>query len=139
MLCNVAADFLSRLQSNPNETIEIKLRERIPIREIENDVGAKLPNYTISELFAEDLPLDLLQVVDINTFLKLKQLQKLGYSSRTQCQTSSEGNYRTKLRQQQCKTCGQLQVAKWYPSSSAQVTTGPEMPSMRSVQHFQKV
>ena len=35
---NAAADFLSRLQLNPNETIELKLTDRIQIREIEIDV-----------------------------------------------------------------------------------------------------
>ena len=35
---NAAADFVSRLQSNPNETLELKLTDRIPIREIEIDV-----------------------------------------------------------------------------------------------------
>ena len=32
---NAAADFLSRLQVDPNETIELKLTDRIPIRERE--------------------------------------------------------------------------------------------------------
>ena len=70
---NAAADFLSRLQSNPNETIELKLTDRIPIKEIEIDVRAKLPDKTINELFAEKLPVDQLHVVDINTLITLKQ------------------------------------------------------------------
>ena len=60
---NAAANFLSRLQSNPNEILELKLTDGIPIREIEIDVRAKLPDNTIKELFAEDLREDLLQVV----------------------------------------------------------------------------
>ena len=70
---NAAAEFLSRLQSNPNETIELKLTDKIPIREIEIDVRAKLPDNTINELFADNLPVDLLHVVDINTLKTLKQ------------------------------------------------------------------
>ena len=70
---NAAADFLSRLQSNPNEILKLKLKDRIPIREIAIDVQAKLPDNTINELFAEDLPVGLLQVVDINTLITLKQ------------------------------------------------------------------
>ena len=69
---NAAADFLSRLQSNPNETTELKLTDRIPVRELK-DVRAKLPDNAINALFAENLPVDLLQVVDINTLIKLKQ------------------------------------------------------------------
>ena len=59
---NAAADFLSRLQSDPNETIELKLTDRIPIREIEIDVRAKLPENTINELFADDFPDELLHL-----------------------------------------------------------------------------
>ena len=69
---NAAADFLSRLQSNPNETNELKLTDRIPIREIEIDVRAKLADNTINELFADNLSVDLLHVVDMNTLITLK-------------------------------------------------------------------
>ena len=70
---NAAADFWSRLQSNPNEIIELKFTDRIPTREIEKDVQAILPDNTINELFADDFPDELLQVVDINTLITLKQ------------------------------------------------------------------
>ena len=70
---NVAADFLSRLRSILNETYDLKLTDRIPIREIEVDVRAKLPDNTNSEFFADNLPVDSLQVVDINTLITLKQ------------------------------------------------------------------
>ena len=53
---NAAADFISRLQSNSNETIELTEFQR----EIEIDVRAKLPDDTINELFADNLPVDLL-------------------------------------------------------------------------------
>ena len=68
---NSAADFISRLQSNPNESIELKLTDRISVREIEIDVRAKLPDNTINALFADNLPVDLLQVVGINTLITL--------------------------------------------------------------------
>ena len=68
-----AADFISRLQSNPNESIELKLSDRISVREIEIDVRAKLPDNTINARFAGNLPVDLLQVVDINTLITFKQ------------------------------------------------------------------
>ena len=70
---NAAADFLSRLQADPNETIELKRTDRIPIREIEIDVRAKLPDNTINELFADDFPDELLHVIDINTLITLKK------------------------------------------------------------------
>ena len=70
---NAAADFLFRLQSSPNKSLELKLTDRIPNREIEIDVRAQLPDNTINELFADDLPVDLLQVVDTNTLITLKQ------------------------------------------------------------------
>ena len=70
---NAAADFLSRLQSDPNETSELKLTDRIPVREIEVDVRAKLPDNTNNELFTDDFPDEFLQVVDINTLIRLNQ------------------------------------------------------------------
>ena len=70
---HAAADFLFLSQSNPNQRIELKLTDRIPIREIEIDVRAKLPDNTINELFADNLPVELVQVVDKNTLLALEQ------------------------------------------------------------------
>ena len=70
---NAAADFLSRLQPNSNETVEFKLTDRIPVREVEIDIRAKLPDNTINELFSGEFPDDLLQVVDMNTLITLKQ------------------------------------------------------------------
>ena len=69
---NAAADFLSCLQSNSNKTIQLKLTVRIQVREIEIDVRTKLPDNTINELFADNLPVDLLQVADINTQILVK-------------------------------------------------------------------
>ena len=55
------------------EQLNFKLTDRIPTREIKIDVRAKLPDNTINELFAEDLPVDLLPMIDINTLITLKQ------------------------------------------------------------------
>ena len=73
---NAVADFLSRLQSDANETIELKPTDHIPIREIEIDGREKLPDNTINELFTDDFLDWLLQVVDINTLIRLKQSGK---------------------------------------------------------------
>ena len=70
---NPAAIFPSRHQSDPNEIIELKLTDRIPIREIERDVRAKLTDNTINERFADDFSDELPQVVDINTLITLEQ------------------------------------------------------------------
>ena len=41
---NTAADFLSRIQTDPNSTLQIKLRDHVPVREIEKETEAKAPN-----------------------------------------------------------------------------------------------
>ena len=69
---NAAADFLSRFQYDPNETIELKHTDRVPIREIKIDVRAKLPDNTMKELFADDVPDELLQLVEINSLKMLE-------------------------------------------------------------------
>ena len=69
---NAAADFLSRLHSDPNKTYELKLTDHLPIREIKIDVRVNFADNTINELFADDFPDELLQVVDINKLITLK-------------------------------------------------------------------
>ena len=91
---NAAADFLSRLQSDPIGTIKLKLTDRIPIREVKIDVRAKIRGNTINELFADDYPDELLQVIDITTLITLKQ----------------SGNY--KQSSQQLK--GKTQILNWF-------------------------
>ena len=49
------ADFISRLYSNPNETVEFKLTDHIRVRELNKDARSKLPAYTTNELFGGDL------------------------------------------------------------------------------------
>ena len=53
---NVAADFISRLQSDHKEAIELKHTVGILVREMEPGFLAKLPDDTVNELFADDLP-----------------------------------------------------------------------------------
>ena len=57
---NSAADFLSRMQTDPNLTLQIKLTDHVPVREIEIETEAKAPNVSllnISEFapFSEEL------------------------------------------------------------------------------------
>ena len=47
---NSAADFLSRMQTNPNLTLQIKLTDHVPIREIEIEKEAKSPNVSLSNI-----------------------------------------------------------------------------------------
>ena len=45
-----AADFLSRMQTDPNLTLQIKLTDHVPVREIENETKAKAPNVSLSNI-----------------------------------------------------------------------------------------
>ena len=47
---NSAADFLSGVQTNPNLTLQIKLTDHVPIREIEIETEAKSPNVSLSTI-----------------------------------------------------------------------------------------
>ena len=47
---NSAADFLSRLQTDPNLTLQIKLTDHVPVREIEIETEAKAPNVSLSNI-----------------------------------------------------------------------------------------
>ena len=57
---NSAADFFSRLQTDPNLTLQIKLTDHVPILEIEIETEAKAPNVSLSSIsemapFSEEL------------------------------------------------------------------------------------
>ena len=57
---NSAADFLSRMQTDPNLTLQIKLTDQVPVREIEIETDAKAPNVSLSNIsevapFSEEL------------------------------------------------------------------------------------
>ena len=41
---NVAADFLSRMQTDPNESLELQLVDSIQVKQIEIDMKAKTPD-----------------------------------------------------------------------------------------------
>ena len=62
-----------RPQTNPHETIEQKLTDRIPVRENQIDVRPKLPEKLIIELSSDEFPDDLLQVVHMNKLITMKQ------------------------------------------------------------------
>ena len=47
---NSAADFLSRMQTDPNLTLPIKLTDHVRIREIEIETEAKAPNVSLSNI-----------------------------------------------------------------------------------------
>ena len=45
---NYAAEFLSRVQTDPSQTIQLKLTDRIPVKEIEIETVAKSPDVSLS-------------------------------------------------------------------------------------------
>ena len=47
---NSAADFLSRMQTDPTLTLSLKLTDRIPIKEIEIETEAKSPDVALSNI-----------------------------------------------------------------------------------------
>ena len=47
---NSAADFLSRMQTDPNLTLQIKLTDHVPVRETEIETEAKAPNVSSSNI-----------------------------------------------------------------------------------------
>ena len=47
---NSAADFLSRMQTDPNLTLQIKLTDHVPVREIEIETEAKAPDVSFSNI-----------------------------------------------------------------------------------------
>ena len=56
-----AADFLSRMQTDPSLSIQIKLTDNVPIREIEIETAAKTPDVALSNIddvntFPNELP-----------------------------------------------------------------------------------
>ena len=71
---NYAADFLSRVQSDLSTTLELKLTDRIPVREIEIESIAKTPDASLSSVDNIDKMFDQqISAIDENTINKLKQ------------------------------------------------------------------
>ena len=61
---NYAADFLSRMQTDPSASLSLKLTDKIPVREIQIDTTAKVPDASLNliqpmeEIFPEKKKLD---------------------------------------------------------------------------------
>ena len=73
---NYAADFLSRMQIDPSDSLSMKLPDKIPVREIQIDTTAEVPDASLSLVDSEK---DAFTKTDntIDETLKV-QLQKLG-------------------------------------------------------------
>ena len=80
---NAAADFLSRMQSDPNESLEHQVVDSIPMKQIEIDMKAKSPDASIlaiesvQEVEAKPtVPKDLIEKIQSNDTLQ-SLIQKL--------------------------------------------------------------
>ena len=51
---NAAADFLSPMETDPSQTIELKLSDNIPTKETEVSMKANTPDVSMQELFPDD-------------------------------------------------------------------------------------
>ena len=93
---NYAADFLSRMQTDPSASLSLKLTDKIPVREIYNDSTARIPDASlnlIAEAFSEREQVDEALVAD---------LQRLGlYQAYLDKQKSSDNK-------------GALDINHWY-------------------------
>ena len=74
---NAAADFLSRMQTDPNESLELCLLDSIPMKQIEIHMKAKTPDAsmlaieTVQEVEAKPtVPKDLIEKVQSNDVLQ---------------------------------------------------------------------
>ena len=72
---NSAADFLSHMQTDPNLTLQIKLTDHVPVREIEMETETKAPDVSLSNIkeiepFSEEIH----PVVDEHLINQLKAL-----------------------------------------------------------------
>ena len=71
---NYAADFLSRMQTDPNASLSLRLTDKIPVREIHIDSTAKLPDASLNSIEIKEAFSD--QVVMTNEIRQ--QLESLG-------------------------------------------------------------
>ena len=74
---NAAADFLSRMQTDSNESLELQLVDSIPMKQIEVDLKAKTPDAsmlaieTVQEVKAKPtVPKDLIEKIQSNDTLQ---------------------------------------------------------------------
>ena len=68
---NYAADFLSRIQTDPDQAIELKLTDHIPVKEIEIETMAKTPDVLMNAV--EDFDHLFKVILDENVINQLKQ------------------------------------------------------------------
>ena len=69
---NSAADFLSLMQTDPSLSIQIKLTDDVPIREIEIETAGKTPDVALSNIAAVKTFPDELPALDENFLNQLK-------------------------------------------------------------------
>ena len=67
---NAAADFLSRMQTDPNESLELQLVDSIPMKQIEIDMKAKTPD-------ASMLAIEAVQEVEAKTTVPKDLIEKI--------------------------------------------------------------
>ena len=47
---NVAADYISRIQTDPDNAVELAMSHRIPVREVKTSLSAKTPDVALSAI-----------------------------------------------------------------------------------------
>ena len=95
---NYAADFLSRVQTDPAQTLELKLTDKIPIREIEVETTAKTPDVLVNSIelieqifevqtptLSTDIYLQLKQQGVSDDLLKQIQMQTKDQPTKNEC------------------------------------------------------
>ena len=119
---NAAADFLSRIQTNPTQSLELQLHEPIPMKGIERDMKAKNPDVSMLAIESDRpeqveaqphiLSEDIINIINSNHALqkdlqRCKQQQTIGFVDLKQnrrpvrsCQTAKKKTRRaTSIRQ----------------------------------------
>ena len=92
---NCAADFLSRIQTDPSQTIQLKLSDRIPVKEIEVETIAKSPEVFLSclETFESLLGSNSSQIDrDVISELKQKGISQLLMQIQVQTKLNTESD-----------------------------------------------
>ena len=91
---NYAADFLSRMQTDPTQTLELKLNDKIPIKEIEVETTAKTPDVLVNSIESMEDIFDDLTPTNVNNDAIISQLKQQGISDdilkQIQSQTQSQ-------------------------------------------------
>ena len=71
---NYAADFLSRMQTDPSVSLSLKLTDKIPVREIQIDTTAKLPDASLNLIHSMDDAFPEKKKIDDNLRAQLLEL-----------------------------------------------------------------